>query len=556
MSTPEPDVDRAIRKPLVVVVGSGPTGLATALELGSRSIDCLVVERNPSRGHAPRAKTTHARTRELLRRWGLADRLAAAAPFGLAYPTDVHFVTRLSGYPLAQFRDALQCAPGRDERYSEHGQWIPQYKLEAVLREGALELDGVALEYGTEFVSCEQDADSVRVAVRSVETGAERTIVADYLVGADGARSAVREAIGVAMEGRHGLSRNYNIIFQAPGLAEAHPHGPGVMYWQVNEDSPSVVGPMDQGDLWFFMPLDLPADAVVSDAEAVALIKRATGIDLPYRILSADLWTANRLLASAYRVGRTFLAGDACHLHPPYGGYGMNMGVADGVDLGWKLAAAIAGWGGPRLLDSYEIERRQVHEIVLDEAEANHVAQPSSLSRPGLEDESPAGDALRHEVGALINQLKAREFYSLGITLGLRYRNSPVISPDGSEAAWERSLDYVPSAAPGCIAPHAWLDDGSSLYDHFGPGFTLLAFAGADTAPARRAAAESGVPLKVLDIVDPAIAARYERKMVLVRPDQHVAWRGDRWPDGDLLGFVSGRSVAAVTTSDCEATAS
>ncbi|BAI96189.1 monooxygenase [Sphingobium sp. TA15] len=536
-------------RPSVIIVGGGPTGLATALELGLRSISCLLIEREARGGHAPRAKTTHVRTRELLRRWNLADALAQASPFGIDYPTNVHFVTRLNGYPLARFDNAMNGAPQRDERYSEHGQWIPQYKLESVLRERLLAVDCVTVANGCEFVSFEQDDMAVQVTVKAVDTGEEHVIEADYLVGADGARSTVRDAIGAQMEGRYGLSRNYNIIFSAPGLADAHRHGPGIMYWQVNPDVPSVIGPMDQGDLWFFMPLGLPPEKMFTDQEALDLIKRSTGIDLPYQILSSDLWVASRLLADKYREGRVFLAGDACHLHPPYGGFGMNMGVADGVDLGWKIAAALQGWGGPALLDSYEAERRLIHEIVLDEAEGNHSTQPGTLFRNGIETEGAEGEAIRREVSDLIAQTKPREFYTLGIVLGLRYRRSPVIPDDGTEADWRLSLDYTPSAAPGSLAPHAWLADGSSLYDHFGAGFTLLAFGGVDTREAEVDAGKSGIPLKVVTIDESKVAALYEQRLVLIRPDQHVAWRGDIWPANDVLAYVAGLSSLSEDTA-------
>lgn len=442
-------------RPLVVVVGAGPTGLALSLELGLRGISCLVLERNHRSGLAPRAKMTHVRTRELLRRWGIADKLAEASPFGIDYPTDVHFITRMSGRPLVHFPKAWNCSPQRDERYSEHGQWLPQYKLEAVLKARADTLDRVTIEYGVEFVSCEQHADGVDVRVRSLATGEERVIAADYLVGADGARSLVREQIGARMVGTYGLSRNYNIIFHAPGLAEEHQHGPGVMYWQVNADSPSLIGRMDAGDLWYFMPTMLPADVTLTDEEALALIKRSTGIDLPYRIVSSDIWVASRLLADRYRDRRVFLAGDACHLHPPFGGFGMNMGVADAFDLGWKLGAVLSGWGGPALLDSYEAERRPVHELVMEEAEGNHAVLSNQLVREGMEDDGARGDAIRAEISDVIREVKTREFDALGVVLGLRYRGSPVIVDDGTEAEWMMSRVYVPSAAPGSIAPHA-----------------------------------------------------------------------------------------------------
>ena len=452
-------------------------------------------------------------------------------------------MTRLGGELIHRFEHALQCSPERDERYSEHGQWIPQYKLEAVLRDFALSLPGVELVFGREFVGYEEGDDGLQVRVREVESGDESTLAADYLIGADGARSAVRDAIGATMVGTYGLSRNYNTIFRAPGLAEAHGHGPGIMYVQVNGDVPGLIGPMDEGDLWYFMPTGLAPGVTYTEEEAVRAIKQSTGIDLPYEILSSDEWVASRFLADRYRRGRVFLTGDACHLHPPFGGFGMNMGIADSVDLGWKIAAVLAGWGGPALLDSYEVERRPAHEFVLDESQANLTASPNALFRPGLEDSTPAGETLRREVQEEVVEAKTAEFYALGVVLGYCYRNSPVIVDDDGGARWTRSRDYVPSAAPGCLAPHQWLADGRSLYDLFGPGFTLLALGAAaeDIAAAREQAARMDVPLRIVEREDEALRRLYEAPLTLIRPDQHVAWRGERWDDA-TLATVSGRS--------------
>ena len=519
--------------PEVVVVGTGPVGLALAIELGMRGVSCLLAERNDREGYAPRAKTTNVRTRTHLRRWGIADRLAQASPFGIAYPNDVMFVTQLGGHLLAKIPNAFACAPGRHEPYPEHGQWIPQYKLEQVLRAHAETLEGVQLRFSTEFVAAEQDAEGVAVTLRDVRSGGVETLGCQYLVGSDGARSAVRETIGAKMTGDYGLARHYNIIFKAPGLADSHPHGPGNMYWQVNARVPSVIGPMDAPDLWFFMPMRLAPGQKLSDEDAVALIRESTGIDLPYEILSRDEWVASRLIADRYRDGRIFLAGDACHLHPPFGGYGMNMGVADGVDLGWKLAARLAGWGGAALLDSYEAERRPVHEFVMAEAVANHSVLSNDLFQPGLEADTAEGQALREAAGHRIRGAKEREFYTLGTVLGGCYEGSPIVAPDGSEPPPVDSRVYTPSAHPGCLAPHAWLKDGRSLYDRFGSGFTLVAGHGADplaVTQAQRAAATAGVPLTTVELEDDL--PLYAGGLTLVRPDQYIGWRGAGWEQG------------------------
>ena len=528
-------------RPRVAIVGSGPAGLALAIELGTRGIACVVLERQARAGYAPRAKTTNVRTREHLRRWGIADKLAEASPFGVDYPSNVLFVTSLAGPMIAKFENALFCAPAQDERYSEHSQWIPQYKLEAVLHAHATSLPGVEVRYGQEFLGFEQTATEVIVRVLDHVTGQEQTLTVGYLVGADGARSLVRDQIGAKMEGRYGLSRNYNTIFSAPGLAEAHRHGPGVMYWQLNSEAPSLLGPMDTPDLWYFMPTGVPKGVSHSPETVLKLIRESTGIDLPYVILSSDEWVASRLLSDRYSEGRVFLIGDACHLHPPFGGFGMNMGVADGVDLGWKIAAVLHGWGGPDLLDSYEVERRFLHNYVMDEAEANHALIPSTMLRAGLADDTPEGAAARAEAGAFIREHKAAEFYALGVILGYCYAISPITVDDGTVATWVRSRDYVPSAIPGCLAPHRWLADGSSLYDHLGQGFTLLVFDNAaDSISAEAEARRAGVPLEVVRPREPGLRELYGAAMALIRPDQHVAWRGDTWHAG-VFARVTGQ---------------
>ncbi len=520
-----------VKEHSVVIVGAGPSGLALAIELGSRGVACLLVERNDRVGYAPRAKTTNVRTRTHLRRWGIAGTLAAASPFGVDYPSTVTFVTRLGGFGLARIENASNCHPERSDLYPEHGQWVPQYKLEQVMREHAGTLPSVELRFSTEFVSVTQDGDGVDLVLRDRLTGHEFTTRCDYVVGADGARSVLRDVVGARMHGTYGLSRNYNIVFRAPGLAEAHGHGPATMYWQVNPASPSLIGPMDRDDIWFFMPTRLPDGFEITPDSAATLIREATGIDLPYEILSSDEWVASSLIADRYSQGRLFLIGDACHLHPPFGGYGMNMGVADGVDLGWKLAATLQGWGGPALLQSYEIERRAIHEDVIAEAAANHAVLSNDLWAEGLEEPGEAGDQLRRAIGERIVAAKQREFHTLGTVLGGCYANSPIIAIEESGRK-RNQRHYVPSSKPGCLAPHLWRPDGQSLYDLFGQGFTLLCRSDAladDIAQAAADAVARGEPLTIVHLSDVEAEGRYPKSLTLVRPDQYVAWRGARW---------------------------
>ncbi|MGC4028373.1 MAG: FAD-dependent monooxygenase [Steroidobacteraceae bacterium] len=531
----------------VLIAGAGPAGLALAIELGMRGIPCLLIERNDRVGHAPRAKTTHIRTREHMRRWGIAAELAAASPFGTHYPSNVVFATRLGGHLLARIPNAFNCDPAPDPRYSEHAQWIPQYRVEEVLRRHAATLPSVQIRFRCAFERFEQRDDKVTSTLRDLDSDQVFEVESDYLVGADGARSLIRELIGARFEGQYGLSRNFNIVFRAPGLAAAHALGPAIMYWQINADAPSLIGPMDSGDRWFFMPTAVPEGLRLGTQEAADLIRRATGIDLPYEILSTDEWVASQFIADRYRRERVFLVGDACHLHPPFGGYGMNMGIADSVDLGWKLAAVLQGWGGDALLESYQRERRPLHRQVIDEAVRNHKTLGNHLLRPGLEEDSPAGEKLRAEVGAQIQAAKTREFKSIGVVLGYCYADSPVIA---SEAGGPLPLasEYVPTARPGCVAPHQWLAQNQSLYDLFGEGFTLLVFdpgLGGEAARATGDAHATGTPLKVIKLANPALAALYEAPMALIRPDQHVAWRGAHWPGKGLLMQVCGRAGTA-----------
>ena len=524
----------------VAIVGAGPTGLSLAIELGSRGIPCLLVERNDRVGYAPRAKTTNVRTRTHLRRWGIADKLAAVSPFGIDYPSDVVFVTKLAGPGLTKIRNASNCSPARSPLYPEHGQWVPQYRLEEVLRGHAATLNSVDILFSTEFVDAIEQENGVAISLKDRVNDTGQQIMVDYLVGTDGARSMVRDLIGATMAGKYGLSRNYNIVFRAPGLAEAHRHGPASMYWQVSPVAASLIGPMDREDVWFFMPTRLKEGFVISDDEAADLIRRATGIDLGYEILSRDEWVASSLIADRYRRGRVFLAGDACHLHPPFGGYGMNMGVSDAVDLGWKLSAVIAGWGGPGLLDSYEVERRPIHQQVIAEAQANHAILSNDFWCEGLDEESDEGEALRRSTGARIVAEKTREFHTLGTVLGLCYESSAIIASDlEADAPGPAEQGYSVSSRPGCLAPHAWRQDGRSLYDLFGAGFTLLHHADADVADVTAEAHESRIPLCVVLLEGAAEHALYPQALTLIRPDQHVCWRADVWKPG-LFAVLSG----------------
>ena len=530
----------------VLIVGAGPVGLAAAIELGLRGVRVILIEQNERTGVAPRTKTTNVRTRTHLRRWGIADRLAEESPFGVDYPNNMVFLTRLGpeGRELARFANAFNAAPERSELYPEHGQWVPQYKLEKVLLEKARSLASVELRFGARLVDATQDEASVRSIVETRGGGA--AIASRYLIGADGARSGVRELIGAKMEGRSGIRRAYNIIFRAPGLAEAHRFGPAAIYWQLGRHGGSAIGPMDRDDIWFFMPT-VGRDQTLTHEEAAAMIAERTGVDLPYEILSADAWLANELLADRYLDRRIILAGDACHLHPPAGGYGMNMGIGDAVDLGWKVAATLQGWGGAGLIASYEAERRPVHRAVIGEAVANLVDSSPPLP-PEIEDATPEGDAARRALGGVLQATKGREFHTLGTVLGLGYERSPIVFAEPGPAPEHNNEVYTPTARPGYLAPHAWLADGRSLYDCFGSEFSLVVADGVEAAEVVRAERDAhslGVPLAIVRPDGLDVAKLFGARLALVRPDQHVAWRGDTGRNAFPLAVGAAAEVVA-----------
>ena len=527
----------------VVIVGGGPVGLALATELGLRGRRVVLVEQGTREGRQPRAKTTNIRTMAHMRRWGLAARIHDASPMPAGYPADIVFATRLFGFPLARFANVFFAEDEPNPLFPEHAEWIPQYVVEAVLRERLADLSNVELRFGLRLEALSQNESGVVATVVAAD-GRSTEIAADYLVGADGGRSTTRTLRGIEMVGDHAYMANYLAIYHAPGLLETHPQAKALSYWLVNEDSPAVTGPMDRDDIWFFSAQMPKRKERYTAEETEQLIRHAIGRDIPLTILETDVWQAHRLVADSYRDGRIFLVGDACHLHPPMGGYGMNQGIGDAVDLGWKLDAVLSGWGGADLLDAYERERRPVNRMFVEEATENYGFVTHHMVNPALERDDETGAAARQELGGRILAGKAREFKAIGIVLGYSYAGSKLILDDGSEAPVMDAMTYRPSARPGSLAPHMWLPDGRSLYDLFGTGLTLLTIGAADD-PAELVEAADGldIPLTVVPLAGAEAERLYGGRFVLVRPDQHVAWRADEAP-GDpaaVLRAVTGR---------------
>ena len=507
----------------VVVAGGGPAGLACAVELGRRGIGCLVIEPRTTISRArPRCKTINVRSMQHLRRWGIAGRLRDRAPLSPAWSSDAVFCTSLAGRELSRFTGVLGLVPEGD-RFPELGQQAPQYVLEELLRDVVRELPACQLATGFTVTGVGQDEGGVRVTVADRD-GGHAVVIADYLVGCDGPRSVVRDRIGAAYTGEAALRPNFGMVFTAPDLWRHVRHGPAVHYWIINPAAPALMGPIDPDGTWWLIAFGV--DSETGEREAVRLIDAAAGVPSGAVVRSTDPWTARMQIADTMRRGRVFLAGDAAHLHPPFGGHGLNTGIGDAVDLGWKLAATLDGWGGPALLDSYELERRPIQERVIREATANMAVTSPELLADNLDADDAAGMRARRAAGERIQHAKRPEFHSLELVLGIRIEDSPVIT--GGPGA---------GAQPGALLPHAWLSPGRSLYDELGAGFTLLVrWPGTGTGTIEKAARTRGVPLRVLDVPaqDPVHRGP---ALALVRPDQYVAWAGDREP-GDGLALI------------------
>ncbi len=519
----------------VLIVGAGPVGLTLAVDLGLRGVRCTLVEQKEAPQFLPKMERCNARTMEIFRRMRLADRIRAAG-LPAHCPMDVFIVTSIVEPPLLHLpypsvaEAKKEIAASTDASLPlEPYQLISQYTLEPLLKSVAEKLPSVTVRYGTEFVDFIENPDSVTARLRSGGSNAE--IAALYLAGCDGGASPIRKQLGIGLRGEGNILELRQALYRCDDLYERIPIGKGRHYHVADARHTFLILQDSTRHFTLHAVVEQNSDMVAQFAKTIAM-------PLPFEMINCGVWRQNLLIADRYGSGsRVFLAGDAAHLVIPTGGLGMNTGCGDAIDLSWKLAATLAGWGGPNLLKSYEIERRQVGERNVAAARFASTGRRKwrSMWRPAIGDNTPEGAEARANLARVadVEQRKTNEM--VGAELGYRYVGSPLLATEAGEGPEHNFIDYVPSTYPGVRLPHVWLEDGTAVQDRigYGHGYTLLRFAGnGDVAALDRAFARYSAPCSGLDLPDQRARDVYGYDLVLVRPDLHVVWRGNTLPDG------------------------
>jgi 2-polyprenyl-6-methoxyphenol hydroxylase-like FAD-dependent oxidoreductase len=537
----------------VLIVGAGPTGLTLAIDLGRRGIRCILIEQKERPAFLPKMERVNARTMEIYRRMGLARQIRAAG-LRADCPMDVYIVLALNEPPLLHLAYPSVAQAQANARAVNDGslplepyQLISQYTLEPLLKSVVETIPAVSVRFGCEFVSLRQDGDGVTARVRTGDGSVQDLRVA-YLVGCDGGASAVRRELGIELNGEGNISEFRQALYRCDDLFERLPigNGPGKgRHYHVADDRATFLIMQDSTRHWTLHSV------LGTDDEMKIAFERTVGVPIKYEMLSCAPWRQNLLLADHYARDRVFLAGDAVHLVIPTGGLGMNSGVGDAIDLSWKLAATLRGWGGPGLLKSYEVERRQVGERNVAASRYATLGRRKwrAAWRPNIRDDTPAGEQTRRNLTTLadVEQRKSNEM--IGAELGYRYVDSPIIcdEPGGPEHLFR---EYEPTTWPGARLPHVWLDDGTPMQDCIADGYTILKLGGtkADASHLKAAICSHDAPVTVLDVPDHMARDVYGCDLILLRPDLHVVWRGDKPPANPAkvaaiaTGHLSGRA--------------
>jgi 2-polyprenyl-6-methoxyphenol hydroxylase-like FAD-dependent oxidoreductase len=536
----------------VLIVGGGPVGLTLAAEFGWRGLACTLLETRTAPTEHPKATLLGARSMEYFRRWGITEDIYRAA-----LPPDINyfitFSSRLAGHELYRItspsiRQTIERTPEVMARWREL-QWSPFYKtqigqqaLEPVLWRYAQQQSGVDLRHGWRFDGFVEDEHGVTSTATELATGLTETIRSRWLVACDGGTSTIRRTLGIRYNGRGKMRANVSFYFRSREFLKIHGKGLGNLYFTFAPDSFGVFTAIDGAELWSFQYYFLDHSKSTDSIDAREVLTRAVGRPFEFELHATTHWHHHQSVARQWRSnsGRVFLAGDAAHLFVPTGGVGMNTGIGDAIDLGWKLAAFERGQAGPIMLDSYEIERKPiaVRNSVVSANNSDKIDMVMDEVPPEIDEDSPRGEAARARIVPRIRWM-SRQFNSAGLHLGYRYVDSPVIVGDGSPEPPDDPAQVVPSTWPGSRAPHAWLGDdqslrGTSTLDWFGQDWTLVqgSNVGSDRAqatidPFRSAFARRGIELRARVLPGPTHDRLFERDWVLVRPDGHVAWRGD-----------------------------
>lgn len=532
----------------ILIVGAGPVGLSLALDLGWRGVECVVVDEGD--GTVDHSKIGHiaVRTMEFFRRWGIAQAVRDAG-----FPDDF----RMSRVVCTDVRTPplhIEAHPAlRDmsiPAYScEKKQRCPQHWLQPLLQRSVERYPSVTLCHGHRLDAFEKRTDHVLARVRNLKTQAVSRIRAEYLVACDGVGSTVRESLGIALQGRPKLSYSIGVTVRVPDFLQHCHYGPAERFIFLGpEGTWGNLTTVDGRDLWRLTVLGTDDKLDLAKFDPATWVRRALGRpDANFEIVAVLPWRRREQTAEHFAEGRVLLAGDAVHAMSPTGGMGMNTGIGDVVDLGWKLDATLNGWGGTHLLSTYEIERKPVALRNAASSTNNFKVLTSPRDCADILEASEAGEITRTRISAEFTAaMKASYWEPSGIQMGYSYANSPVCVSDGTPEPGDQQR-YEQSSRPGARAPHAWLRDGRSTLDLFGRGFVLLRFQGSDSRDVevlQSAARTRGVPFDTQVIDDAEIAALYELPLVLVRPDGHVAWRGQRVTDAlRLIDTVRGVSM-------------
>jgi len=550
----------------VIIVGGGPAGLMLAIELGQRNIRCILFDQDEATTPNPQANATQARTMEHYRRLGFANDVRAEG-MPPDYPTDIVYYTTFSKFELARFQlpssaEAKELIKGMGGSWSaaEPPHRVSQMYVEKVLHRQAANLASVDLRYRHEVTGVADHGDHVTVTATAQSANGEETVTGQFLVGCDGPRSLVRKSLGISLQGESGVEREFvggpmhAVYLRAPGLYEKINGSPAWMHVNINHKRRCFFVALDGESEFVFHPQLKPGEDKddISEALARAMFNECMGQDVDIEIISRSSWTAGlTLVAEKMSKGRIFIAGDAAHLFTPTGGLGYNTAIEDVVNLGWKLAAVINGWGGAGLLGSYHPERQPAAVRNTNYARGFADSLGNFKADPRLEEDSDEGAKLREIAGEHYGNHGRSEFNIPGITFGTRYDGSPVIVGDGSAPPPDQANVYEPSACPGGRAPHLWFDLETdvpvSLYDRFGYEFTLLTLDGhraESVAEIQEEAISASLPLTVLDLPGEEARALYGADLALIRPDQIVAWRGSTM-EGSLLQTLTGQASNA-----------